>query len=536
MNKSLNILHVEDSEDDCEVVRFLLQKEWTECTLVRVESKEQLIEALQNKTFDLILADYRLPGFSGLEALEIVRSSKSEIPFIFVSGMMGEEKAIISLQNGATDYVLKDNLNRLVPAIRRALIEAKEHLLNRKLQQRLLEASRLQAVSTLSTGISHDFNNILTIIHGHAALLKIERERPDRIVEISDTISSAARRASDIVRQLMAFAQQGEGHAVVTDLNRRIREILNRLKGTLPDGIRIYFEPAKELPNILMDRSQLETILINLVANSIDSMPEGGSIKFSLSVIAAGELAHLLPEEDEQRYICLKVADTGKGMDSSTRQHIFEPFYTTKQRGRGTGMGLPAAYGLMLANNGWIDVKSEPDQGTVMSLFFPVSNNCPVMKEAGALSLKLPRGNRETILVIEDEIDVSVIVESVLTRDGYNVLLASDHDEALMLFKANQKDICLAFSDIGLPKIDGITICSELKTLKPELKIILSSGYSPNDFKERMDVLGIDAFLSKPYDHQNLSHYVQKTLENGKTNGNHDNLRLDRVLSLNGVH
>jgi signal transduction histidine kinase len=515
MNKPLSIIHVEDTPDDSDVVRRLLEKEWGECDFLRVETLQQFKEAVQKTPIDIILSDYRLPGFTGIEALEIARTLKPYIPFIFISGMMGEEKAIESLRNGATDYVLKDRLKHLVPAVSRALSEAKEHSLNRKLQQRLLEASRLQAVSTLSTGISHDFNNILTIILGHSALLKIEHERPERIFEISDTISSAARRAADIIQQLMAFAQKSEGNAVITDMNRRVREIINQLRGTLPDQIGIQFEPAKELPHIPMDRSQLETILINLVANAIDSMPGGGCITLSTSLVPAGEITHSLPTNDADRYICLKVIDVGKGMDSSTREHIFEPFYTTKERGRATGLGLPAVYGLMQALNGWIDVVSEPNQGTIMSLFFPVVQNAVVKEATKSQLLRLPGNGQAVILVIEDETDISLFLEAILTSGGYKVLVASDYNEALTLFNLHQKEIQLVFSDIGLPKVDGITICKEFKRQKPGLKIILSSGYSPKDFEERIDELGIDAFFPKPYDPQSLSQGVKSILTRG---------------------
>jgi len=515
MKNPLSILHVEDTPDDSDAVRHLLEREWGECDFIRVETLPQFKEAVQNRNFDIILSDYRLPGFTGMEALEMARTLRPEIPFIFISGMMGEEKAIESLRNGATDYVLKDRLKHLVPAVKRAMAEAKEHLLNRKLQQRLLEASRLQAVSTLSTGISHDFNNILTIILGHSSLLKIEHEKTERIFEISDTISNAARRAADIIQQLMAFAQKSEGHAVVTDINRRVREIINQLRGTLPDETGIQFEPAKDLPHILMDRSQLETILINLVANALESMPEGGTITVSTTLVLGGEVAHAPSDHDADYFICLKVADTGKGMDEVTRQHIFEPFYTTKERGRATGMGLPAVYGLMQAQNGWIDVISEPGEGTLMTLFFPVVRESVLKEATKSQLLRLPRAGRPTILVIEDETDVSLFLEAILTSGGYKVLVASNAREALSLFKENQNEVQLILSDIGLPKVDGITICKELKALKPLVKIILCSGYAPKDFKERMDELEADAFFPKPYDPQSLVQSVKKILDRG---------------------
>ena len=171
MKSPLQVLHIEDSKEDCELIQHLLAKDGLTCEVSRVETRAEVFDALQNDKYDLILADCKLPSFSGLHALEIAHALKPEIPFVFVSGTIGEETAIESLRNGATDYVLKDHLFRLAPAVRRALAEAEERRLCRKLQHRLREAGRLEAISTLSNGIAHDFNNILTIILGHASLL-----------------------------------------------------------------------------------------------------------------------------------------------------------------------------------------------------------------------------------------------------------------------------------------------------------------------------------------------------------------------------
>jgi len=198
MKQTLNILHIEDSREDSELIRQLLLKSGFECEMTRVENRPEVFDALEKNNYDLILADCKLPDFSGLRALEIAHALKPETPFVFVSGTIGEETAIESLRNGATDYVLKDRLSRLVPAVRRALAEAEERTMCRQLQQRLREAGRLEAISTLSNGIAHDFNNILTIILGHASLLTMEHENPDRVLEISGTISEAARRGISI--------------------------------------------------------------------------------------------------------------------------------------------------------------------------------------------------------------------------------------------------------------------------------------------------------------------------------------------------
>jgi len=495
------------------LIRELLVSNGFECEMTRVETRHEVFDALEKNSYDLILADCKLPDFSGLRALEIAHALTPETPFVFVSGTIGEETAIESLRNGATDYVLKDRLSRLLPAVQRAMAEAEERAMCRQLQQRLREAGRLEAISTLSNGIAHDFNNILTIILGHASLLTMEHENPERVLEISGTISDAARRGSEIVQQLLAFARKSDGHVVPADINRYIQANLNALKERLPSQVDLTFAPGTDLPNILMDPSHLDRILINLVTNSIDAMSEGGHITLSTKLVTWTELPDLLPELASENYVCLTVADTGKGIDSSTREHVFEPFFTTKDRGRGTGLGLPVVYGLMQAHHGYVDVKSELDKGTAISLFFPVSKPGGTNPGAAAHYSDPALSGSETILVVEDEADVSFFLETMLESHGYHVLCAADYDQALELFKKHQSKIDLVFSDVGLPKVDGISLCEKLRVLKPALPLILASGYPTKEFRARLNELGPQAFLSKPYKTQDILQSVRKTLD-----------------------
>jgi signal transduction histidine kinase len=513
MKKLLHVLHIEDSEEDSELAKELLLSNGLPCEIKRVDSRTRVFDALEGGSFDLILADCKLPGFSGLHALEIAHALVPEIPFIFLSGTIGEQTAIESLRNGATDYVLKDHLSRLAPAVRRALAEAEERSLCRQLQNRMREAGRLEAISTLSNGIAHDFNNILTIILGHASMLETEKARPTRVLEIGNTITQAARRAAEIVQQLMAFARKSDGHAIPTDLNKSVREHLPMLKATLPLKTSLSFEPTKELPNVLADATQVERILLNLVANSIESMPDGGNILLSTHLVSTTDLPDILPEVPSGNYVCLKVADTGIGMDSVTREHVFEPFFTTKDRGHGTGLGLPVVYGLMQAHNGCIQVDSALGEGTTVSLFFPVTE--AKIPSARPVSIEQDPSLRgaETILVVEDEMDVSFFLETILTSHGYEILSAHDYDQAMKLFSQNRDRIHLVFSDIGLPRINGITLCSELKKLKPGLPVIIASGYSSREFQAGLDDLHNEAFLSKPFHTDEILKSVRKTLD-----------------------
>ena len=515
MTSALRVLHIEDSSEDSELVAQLLNSAGLPCKLQRVENRGQVFDALENQNFDLILADCRLPNFSGLAALEIAHALKPDVPFIFVSGTIGEETAIESLRNGATDYVLKDRLSRLAPAVRRALAESEERSLCRQLQQRLREAGRLEAISTLSNGIAHDFNNILTIILGHASLLSMEAQNPESVKEISNTISEAARRGSAIVQQLLAFARKSDGRVVLADLNHNVHASLDVLRERIPEKVVLTFHSAEGLPPIMADESQLERMLFNLVTNAVDAMSNGGKLTLSTGLACASELPEPVPEGTTGNYVRLTVADTGRGIDSITREHVFEPFFTTKERGRGTGLGLPVVYGLMMAHNGYVDVQSEPGRGTTISLYFPVPK--VAARDSSVPPAADPALNgAETILVVEDEVDVSFFLEAMLRSHGYQVLCAASADEALQIFEEHKSEIDLVFTDIGLPKVDGISLCEQLRKKRCNLPIILGSGYPTKEFKARIYRLSPEAFLPKPYSTPELLSTVRKILDGAR--------------------
>jgi len=341
----------------------------------------------------------------------------------------------------------------------------------------------------------------------------MENGNPERVLHISGTIADAARRGSEIVQQLLAFARKSDGHMAPLDLNRYIHAHLNALMERLPYQVDLKFEPVDALPTVLVDAGQLDRILANLITNSVDAMSTGGRITLSTKLVPASELPGMLPELGSENYVCLTLADTGRGIDSTTREHVFEPFFTTKERGHGTGLGLPVVYGLMQAHHGYVDVKSDIGKGTAISLFFPVpkpnESNPPSVAHYSDPALS----GSETILIVEDEEDVAFFLETMLNSHGYHSLRATDSEQALDLFKAHQDDIQLVFSDIGLPKVDGIALCQKLRNLKPGLPLILASGYPTKEFKERLNALGPEAFLSKPYNTPDILQTVRKVLD-----------------------
>jgi len=512
MKSNLRILHLEDSPSDCDLVQQLLVRDGLKCEIIRRDSRDAFVQDLQKKDFDLIFADCSMPDFDGLRALELAREHAPEIPFIFVSGTIGEEFAIESLRNGATDYVLKNRLSRLVPAVRRAIAEAAERTKNQEMEKRLRQAQRLEAVGTLAGGVAHDFNNILTIIKGHTALLLMDAHRPDRVGEIAATINHAAQRGSDLVSQLLAFARKSDSTFTSTNVNEHIRQITTMLREAMLRNITFDLQLDDNLPEIHADPSQLDRVLINLATNARDAMPSGGKIMISTSRMK-GEKVPLLSAEGTREYLCLRVTDTGIGMDEATRQHIFEPFFTTKAKGQGTGLGLPVVYGLMQSHNGLIDVQSELGKGTSVSLFLPIpAGPAPCAATVPSDAPKVVNGS-ETVLIVDDEPDVSYFIEVILKLHGYDVMTAGSAEEALDKLRADGNKIDIVFSDVGLPKLDGFGLCAEARKIRPGLKTMLTSGYIDGGLKTRMAETGIDGFIAKPYDMADLLSNLRTILD-----------------------
>ena len=514
MKSKIRILHLEDSVDDFEIVQRVLAVDGIDGEFVRCDNREKFIDDLENQKFDLIFADCTLPNFNGQHALAMARELAPGVPFIFVSGTIEEESAIESLRSGATDYVLKDRLTRLVPAVRRALAEVQERTKNREMEERLRQAQRLEAVGTLAGGIAHDFNNILTIIKGYTSLLPMECEQPTRVREIAETIDRASLRGSELVNQLLAFARKSEGSFTSTALNQRVKEIVTMLRPAMPPNIAFELQLEDGLPEIHADPGQVERALVNLSTNARDAMPGGGRIVFATTNVRAGE-GPLQAGREHEKYICLSVTDTGCGMDEATRQRIFEPFFTTKPKGKGTGLGMPVVYGLMQSHNGIIDVRSEMGKGTSILLYFPVPTE-PIAQPAERVpdSPKSVEGT-ETVLIVDDESDVRYFLEVVLSSHGYKILSAPDAEKALEMLAQPSDEVHLLFSDVGLPGIDGFELSRRARQILPGLKIILCSGYTDASLKTKMAEQGIDGFMSKPYEMSQMLQVIRAILDSG---------------------
>jgi len=314
-----------------------------------------------------------MPHFNGLEALEIARKMKPEAPFIFVSGSIGEKTAIDSLEHGATDYILKDRMWRMVSAVRRALEEAQLRAERDVMKEELRKSRKLGVVATQAGGLVHDFRNLLQVLKLNIALLPNCASEPERLLKLAEQLDKATDRGCEMMRDFLVLAGTTEAKLVPVDFIEQIESTANLILPSLPPNVELHIGFAEGLPRVCADSGMVDRILLNLVKNAADAMPSGGKITITTDLVPAASLASGSRWPEEGSYLRVTVADTGSGMDEATRSRIFEPFFTTKKAGKGTGLGLAVAFNLMEAHDGFIDVQSELGVGTSFFLYFPVA-------------------------------------------------------------------------------------------------------------------------------------------------------------------
>jgi two-component system cell cycle sensor histidine kinase/response regulator CckA len=511
MRSSLKILHLEDDPRDRELVRETLEAEGIRCEVECVDTREAFIEALDRVRPDLILADYKLPSFDGLSALEIAKVRLPEVPLIIVSGIMGEDPAIEALRNGATDYVLKHRMARLGGAVLRAMREVDGRAEKAVLQKQLQSAQRMEAVGLVTGGIAHDFNNALTGIIGFSELLKIELEGKEKATRDLDEIRRCAERASVLTRQLLTFARRQAMDPVRLDLNAVAGEAMRLLRKLVGERVEIDEVLAETLPAVKADQGLIEQVLMNLCINSRDAMPGGGRIVVETSsvVLGPGDLA-ANPEAPPGPYAVLSITDTGSGMDEEVRRRAFEPFFTTKSPDKGTGLGLSVVYGIVKQHGGFINLYSEPGKGTTFRVYLPAVKGAA--DGAAPVPMEPVHGGTETILVAEDDEMIRQLIVQILSGLGYKMMLASDGREAVEVARG-AKDLSLAIIDVVMPGMSGTEAYAALKGYCPDLKAIFISGYPPDVVCESLMMKPGAPFLQKPFGVTVLARKVREVLD-----------------------
>ena len=368
----------------------------------------------------------------------------------------------------------------------------------RVLEEQLRHAQKLESLGTLAGGIAHDFNNILAIILGHTSVLERRLNDREKVTESLESINRSVERGTGLVRQLLTFARKTEVLFEPINANTIVKELIQMLEATFPKSIAFVANLDPKLPLITADANQLHQALLNLSVNARDVMPDGGTLTFCTRTVSRAVVREKFPEAKSPTYARISVRDTGSGMDEQTKLRIFEPFFTTKGVGKGTGLGLAVVYGVLESHEGFTDLESEVGEGTTFHLYFPI-----LKAEAGNLQPATKRGRdprrgTETILLIEDEQMLSDLLKNVLELNGYKVYTAGDGVEAMeMLNDSVSPD--LVVTDLGLPKLGSWELVRHIRSAKPDLPIIVASGYFDPDARTEMDKAGADLFVQKPY-------------------------------------
>ena len=385
------------------------------------------------------------------------------------------------------------------------------------LQTQLTQAQKLEGIGTLASGIAHDFNNILGIIMGHTSLLDRVREDPNMYAESVAAIMKATQRGASLVKQIMLFARKTEPLLESVKVNVIIGEITKLLQETLPKTITISISLQQDLPAIVADSSQVHQVLLNLILNARDAMEKGGTLSISTRTIEGETVRSRFPKATARQYIVVEVADTGIGMDESTRHRIFEPFFTTKGVGKGTGLGLAVVFGIVEHHNGFIDVQSARGEGTSFAVYLPIPVHTGEEIHASGKKLEDLPGGTETILIIEDEAVLMKLAKNILVSKGYAVLTAEDGMQGVELYRSHQKEIAVVLSDIGLPVFGGHDVFRKIRAINPEAKIIFASGFFDPETKSEMYKAGLKNFIQKPYMQNEVLQKIRETIDSTTT-------------------
>jgi len=633
----LRLLIAEDSASDLALLLLELTRAGLSYTYTHVEDRNQFQQAISTECFDAVISDCRFPGWTGMDALAAVRARDSQLPFILVTGVLGDEAAVDCIKRGADDYILKDHLSRLAQALQRAVAQRalrREHTASQEalrlseqrnrdlvvhsiygimraqadgafidtnpallrilnvhgsdhrpvgledifrfpeqyaqlmsscrefgqvhgaeaewrrpdgglisvrlhlrslsppdppgsvevivedvsefhaMERQLRQSQKFEAVGQLAGGIAHDFNNVISAILGWAELgLELSQNAP-QVAERFTRIREQADRAATLTRELLAFARRQVLQPRSVDLNAIAGGVIGFLDKVLGKNIDVKLT-TNPLEPIKADPSQIEHVVMNLCLHARDSMPNGGSLRIETEIAELDDsFCRFYPYVSPGSYAVLSVADTGIGMDSETREHIFEPFFDEGEQGRTRGMALATVYGIVKQHGGFIHVYSEPGQGSLFRAYFPLAEHsaAETPKRAPEASGGGIRGH-ETILLAEDHESIREMARHTLLSLGYRVLAACDGDEALSLCRDETPD--LAVLDVVMPNMNGPATASALLRLIPNLPVLFTSGYSQEN-NEPAGVSSEEHYLQKPYSPTALARLVREVLDRSR--------------------
>jgi len=437
------------------------------------------------------------------------------VPVLYAGKLIGN----LVLANKETPYheadvaLVESIANHIAPILSSRLQRDKEQREKEKMQEQRIQSQKMEAVGVLAGGVAHDFNNLLTTIIGNAQLVLGELEKEDPHIEDLEEIRKAGERAADLTRQLLSFSRRETRQPELLDLNEALEEMEKMLRRLIREDIELAMIPGPDLWPVYMDPSQMDQIIMNLVVNARDAMPDGGTLTVE-TANAELDRAYFTKhgiDAEPGPYVMLAVTDTGHGMVEEIQQQMFDPFFTTKERGAGTGLGLATAYGAVKQNGGCIWCYSEPGQGTTMKIYLPrATQGIEPVKRHGVQTGGLT--GEETVLVTEDDDAVRKTAVKSLSQYGYHVLEAAGGKAAMDLCRTFKGTIHLLLTDVIMPGMNGKELSQRLRSERPHMKVLFMSGYTENIIMQKGILPGDIHYIQKPFSDRTLARKVREVL------------------------
>lgn len=454
--KDLRVLIVEDNPADAELLELQLLSGGYVPSVLRVQTAKEMQAALDGEAWDLVLSDYVMPTFSGLEALELLKATGKDIPFILISGSAGDEVAVTAMRAGAHDFFTKGSLALLVSAIQRELREAQLRSIARAQREQLHQNEKMAALGTLLATIAHELNNPLSVIMHQSTLLQSELKedpRQGRATSILQAVSNCSR----IVKNFLALARHDPPRRVPASINDVVRAATDLIAyGLRSEEIDLNLELTEPMPDVAADPEQLERVVLNFVSNALyalRSRPTPRTITIRSSVDVVGDR------------VLLEIADNGGGIPPEIRSRIFDPFFTTKPIGQGTGLGLSLCHGIISAHNGTVAVSSEVDSGTTFVISLPVGFGVSADAET-ALPVQ-PPSPQLRILIVDDDPDVAAAFSDILSAQGHLVEISATSRAAVQLIETGSYEVVM--TDMRMPDLDGPALYHEVVARCPQM-------------------------------------------------------------------